>query len=275
MPHNLPHSVARGVRQPALAGRFYPADARRLRSQLAQWRDSAPPAHAARFVLAPHAGYPYSGLTAAHAVAALPESAPGRVWVLGPSHYHRFDGLARDTHDTWATPLGRNPLDHAAAHAAVDLWHDAGHAPHAGEHALEVELPFIQHRYGEIPIVPLLFGGAASPMHVAFGRALARVLGPNDVVVASSDLSHFYDEPSANTLDRHTLDTIVHETPQVLAERNATGACALCGSAAVVATMAAAEALGLDTRQLLNYRTSAQATGDTTRVVGYGAAALG
>src|SRR5262245_11711154 len=154
------------VRPAAVAGAFYAADPDRLRQNVAGLMAAVPERArpSPQALIAPHAGYVYSGPTAAHAFAALRDSAsaPRRVVVIGPAHYVAVRGIAVPTASTFATPLGRVPVDRETLARVTDLpWVAAADAPHAPEHALEVELPFLQTVLGSFSLVPLLVGDAA------------------------------------------------------------------------------------------------------------------
>jgi hypothetical protein len=228
-----------------------------------------------RVLVAPHAGYPFSGHTAATAFATLRGAAPEHVVILGRSHHFHFEGAAIWSKGAFETPLGAMPIDSAIA-SELSAWAggvDVGQV-HAPEHALEVELPFLQVVVGDVPIVPVLFGSGPDETHVRFGEHLASILGPEDVVVVSTDLSHFLHEKEANVLDQCSLDTLLNGDPQAFMDAVETGHCSMCGATAVVAGMACAHALHAENWRLLDYRTSAWATGDPSSVVGYGAVSM-
>src|SRR5262245_18549502 len=171
-------AVARNdkVRAAAVAGAFYPGRPERLRSQVDELMAAVPEYHgpAPKAVIAPHAGYIYSGPVAAHAFATLRDGAPdiARVVVIGPAHYVAVDGIAIPRADTFETPLGRVPVDREALAMVGRLpGVIVADAPHAPEHALEVELPFLQTVLGPFSLVPLLVGDATPD-------AVAQVLEP-------------------------------------------------------------------------------------------------
>lgn len=264
------------IRPPAVAGRFYPADKRRLSDTVAELLAGTDPAlPSVRVIVAPHAGYPFSGITAAAAFAQLRGQSPRRVVLMGPSHHFAFEGAAIWPEGAFETPLGTMPVD-ARFVAALNTANDALDVAeiHRPEHALEVELPFLQTVLGEVPIVPILFGARASAWHAQFGERLASLLEDGDIVVPSTDLSHFLSEAEANVIDEHSLHVVLEGKPDKLIDGVQDGTCSLCGASAVVAGMACANALNLKKRELLDYRTSAWASGDTSRVVGYGAISM-
>ncbi len=266
------------IRKPAVAGRFYPEDPPTLKRTVNRHLDAAPVESAPSSVvasIAPHAGYPYSGLTAAHAYKRLRGKEPKRVVLLGCSHQYSFDGISVFNSGGFETPLGVVPVDDVLAAYLTDCFGNTRPEAHYGEHALEVELPFLQLTLaGDFNVIPILFGGPPGETCRNVGMELAKCLDPEDLVLASTDLSHFLCEEEANKLDRHSLECVLSRDEEALADEASRGRCSLCGAAAVVAAMAYANVLGADKWQLLDYRTSAWASGETERVVGYGAVSM-
>jgi MEMO1 family protein len=266
-----PASTARRVRRPAVAGTFYPADPAVLGAEVDALLTDAQESSAAgppKALVAPHAGYRYSGPIAASAYATLRGGSEHvtRVILLGPAHYVAVRGLAAASSDAFATPLGEVPLDRdartiACAMAGVDV-NDAAHAP---EHSLEVQLPFLQRVLGDFSIVPFVIG-RASP------DAIADVLdelwgGPETLIVVSSDLSHYHDHATATARDRQTADAIVAGRGDDLTTE------AACGAYPVRGLLTAARQRGL-APALLDLRNSGDTTGPKDRVVGYGSFVL-
>jgi hypothetical protein len=257
------------VREPAVAGSFYPADARKLRGQVERLlADASPAGIDPGALIAPHAGYAYSGPIAASAFKAVAgrHGSIRRVVLVGPSHFVPFAGLALPEATAFATPLGEVPLDldgvtAASRHAVVGRSAEA----HRREHCLEVELPFLQAVLGEFGIVPLVTG-QATPEEVA---ALIEALweGPETLVVVSSDLSHYHDYETARRLDQATARTIVGGRPEEL------GPASACGRLAVQGLLLAAGRRGLAVT-LLDLRNSGDTAGPRHEVVGYGAFAF-
>ena len=183
------------VRPPAVAGSFYPADAAELRAEVRRFLAAGPTsAQAPVAVIAPHAGYVFSGATAGKAFAALRGTKASRVILMGPSHRVGFGGgaLPASGIKAFATPLGELPID---AQAVEKLRGKAGFAgparAHDGEHCLEVELPFVQETLGTVPIVPILVGAQTDrQLAGAMARDLAELVGPGTVIVVSSDFTH-------------------------------------------------------------------------------------
>ena len=261
-----------GVRPPAVAGMFYPGDARELADEVAAHLDRTEEAPQApgfpKAVIVPHAGYMYSGPVAASAYDLL-RPARGivrRVVVLGPCHRVPVRGLALPAATAFATPLGRIPLDEEALAAIRDLPQVLeSAATHAEEHALEVQLPFLQRVLGDFSLVPLVVGDAA-PEEVA--EVLDRLWGGAEtLIVISSDLSHYHPYASAREIDQATVSAILDFDAGISHEQ-------ACGATPVSGLLIAAKRKNLVTR-LLDCRNSGDTAGDRHRVVGYASFALG
>jgi len=253
-------------RQPAAAGTFYPADPEVLAAGVDALLDSAPvpvgdPPAA---LVVPHAGHSCSGPVAATAFRQLRSART--VLVLGPGHFRDPGGLAVPECAAWRTPLGEVPIDVAACGHLVDggLAHRSDHA-HAGEHSIEVQLPFLQRALGlDWTLVPVVAGDVSAALVADCIDALA---GDGAVVVVSSDLSHYHDEATARRLDERTAQAIVDREVALIGQRDACGA--------VVVRGLLVWALRHDREvSLLDLATSADTCGDRDRVVGYGAFAV-
>jgi MEMO1 family protein len=256
------------IRPPAVAGTFYPADAGRLQATVEGYLGAANDARAAGMpnaVIAPHAGYVYSGPVAGHAFASLGEDAPQirRVVVIGPAHYVPFRGIAVPSATAFRTPLGDVPLDRDAIEAIRDLPEvDLADAPHQPEHALEVELPFLQAVLGDFALVPLLVGDAM-PEEVA--EVLDRLWGgPETLLVISSDLSHYEPYERAREHDAATAVAIERLDAASLGPRDA------CGWLPVGGLLGAAGRRAMRVARL-DLRNSGDTAGAKDQVVGYGA----
>jgi MEMO1 family protein len=254
------------VRPPAVAGLFYSADPGRLRRELeGLLAGSAACSDRPKALIAPHAGYVYSGAVAGKAFALLRDAARDitRAVVIGPAHYVALRGIAIPTADAFETPLGAVPVDRGALTELADLpFVRADDAPHAPEHALEVELPFLQTLLGDFQLVPLVVGDAR-PIEVA--AVLERVWGGAEtLVVISSDLSHYHAYDTARRLDGETAALIERGAWQELGSDNA------CGFLPVAGLLIEAGKRGLAARRIA-LRNSGDTAGDHARVVGYGA----
>jgi len=258
------------VRRPAVAGSFYPAD----RSTLATAVDRYVAAGRERLgdhvaapkaLIVPHAGYVYSGPIAGTAYAACGAGIE-RVVLLGPAHRTYVDGLAASSADAFATPLGDVALDGGArAHALRRPQVGIGDAAHAGEHSLEVQLPFLQRILSHFTVLPLAVGDAS---HGAVAEVLDDLWGGEEtLVLISSDLSHYYDYDTACRLDAATARAIETLSPEALGPDSA------CGRIPVGGLLLAAQRHGLRA-QLLDLRNSGDTAGSRDEVVGYGAFAF-
>jgi AmmeMemoRadiSam system protein B len=249
-----------------VAGQFYPRLPDRLRADVEAFLARARMAETVpKALIAPHAGYVYSGNVAGAAFGTLRNHARavGRVVLIGPAHYVRFRGLALPNADIFETPLGPVPIVRDAASAFDDLAFvvRAG-APHAPEHALEVELPFLQMLLPAFELVPILVG-ETHPEQVA--AALERVWGgPETLIVVSSDLSHFHTYEAAQRFDAATAVTIERGDWAGLGPNDA------CGYLAIAGLLIAAKNRGLKARRL-RLCSSGDTAGSRDRVVGYGA----
>ena len=256
----------RGVRPPAVAGSFYPRDAEVLGDTVASLLAKATGAENGhiRAVIAPHAGYIYSGAVAAEAFVALEALTDKvrRLVVIGPSHFVAFRGIAVPRTDAFRTPLGDMPLDGEAIARILELPQVVTNdEPHAGEHALEVELPFLQTLFGAVPLVPLVVGTEDAQ---AVAQVLEALWDEETLVIVSSDLSHYHDYETARARDAKTADAIER------LDEGAIGYDDACGSLAVRGLLIAARRRGF-TVERLDLRNSGDTAGDHARVVGYGA----
>jgi hypothetical protein len=263
------------VRPPAVAGRFYPADPAELRQSVQTFlsqaqhpgstaNDVRPP----KAVIAPHAGYVFSGPIAGSAFAPFQADKylVTRIILIGPAHFVRVRGLAAPAWDAFTTPLGTIPVAGRLLSALKSLPQvTISNQPHAAEHSLEVELPFLQVVLEQFSILPLVAGDATA-------NEIADVLenvwgGPETRIVISSDLSHFFDYPTARQLDSETARAILALDPDALGEESA------CGRVPIRGLLTAARRFGLKA-SLLDLRNSGDTAGARQEVVGYGAFAF-
>ena len=258
------------VRAAAVAGTFYPGRRSTLLSAVREHLERvplrAPAGRITKAVIAPHAGYIYSGPVAGHGF--RPLQAEGeriqRVVLIGPPHRLPVGGLALPAASGFETPLGIVPVDEDLVGTIRDMPQvSVNAAAHAPEHSLEVELPFLQESLGKFSILPLLVGTDV-PEKVA--QVLDRVWGgPETRIVISSDLSHYLGYQSARDIDRQTVDRIL--ALEAVSHRRA------CGADAVNGFLLAARRHGLEP-ELLDLRNSGDTAGDRSRVVGYAAVAF-
>jgi AmmeMemoRadiSam system protein B len=252
-----------------VAGLFYPADPQQLHHDIAEYLNAVAPEPEAgevpKAIIAPHAGYIYSGPVAASAYARLRPARERihRVILLGPSHRVPLLGLATSSADEFTTPLGTISLDREAINSLADLPQvrllDEAHAM---EHSLEVHLPFLQEVLDDFQLVPLVVGDAR-PAEVA--EVLERLWGgPETLIVISSDLSHYHDYDTARRLDSATSEAIVALQENAIHSENA------CGCVPVSGLLHLAREKGLH-GEVVDLRNSGDTAGAKDRVVGYGA----
>jgi len=273
------------VRQAAVAGAFYPADPKELAAMIDGFVARANiPEHKGEVValVAPHAGYPFSGGVAGHSYAMIKGRPTHRVVVIAPSHFEAFSFTSVYDGDAYVTPLGKVPVDKEFARKLASLNPEIqlsshGHVPTAEgpEHALEDQLPFLQRVLGDFQLVPIVMGAQSYPASRALGVALAELVrGTDTLIVASSDLSHYHPYDEAVTIDGKTLNAIGEWDYLTLSDNFATRTWEACGGAPIVAAMIAAERLGATRAQVIKYANSGDVTGDHSRVVGYSAVAM-
>ena len=258
------------VRQPAVAGLFYPDEPEALQRVVAGFlsevhsQGESPP----KAIIVPHAGYIYSGPVAASVYSRLVSGRDSirRVVLLGPSHRVPFSGLAVTGASSYRTPLGDIPIDQPSCRRVLELPQVIRlDAAHANEHSLEVQLPFLQLLLDHFELVPLVVGDVGA-------EEVAEVLeqlwgGPETLIVISSDLSHYHDYATAQRMDRATSESIVTLHPESLGYEDA------CGRIPVSGLLLLARQRGLQ-GELVDLRNSGDTAGDKQRVVGYGAYAF-
>lgn len=266
--------MAKDVRRSTIAGSWYPGSPEGLGETVDRFL-----AHAGSGqikgelvgLIAPHAGYQYSGQVAAYAYVELQDREYERVVLLAPSHRVYMGDFAVTSYAHYETPLGLVPVDGdlvARLEAQVPLKKTDENL----EHALEIQLPFLQRTLGEFSLLPILMGGQSWKSCQELSEGLAQVLpSQNALLVASTDLSHFYDYRTAVELDKKVLARIEAFDPQGLSQDLEARRCEACGGGPVLATMLAARALGATKAKVLEYKNSGDVTGDKNRVVGYAA----
>jgi AmmeMemoRadiSam system protein B/AmmeMemoRadiSam system protein A len=276
------------VRKPAVAGTFYPGKPSELREMVDGFLEKAAPARIdgeILSVIAPHAGYVYSGPVAAYAYAAIKGRSYDLVIIIGPSHRTPVTAAAVQVSGSFETPLGSVPIDEKIAKAIVgsseEFIDDPG--PHALEHSLEVQLPFLQRVLQDFKIVPIVTRDLSPATCEEMGRVLADcVKGRKVLLIGSTDLSHYPPYEDANKVDNETIESwktmnlgkIYANEDEILQRHVRNLSCTMCGTSAVLITMAASKSLGADAITILKYMNSAAVSGDKTGVVGYAAAAM-
>jgi len=263
-------------REPAVAGRFYPADSLLLAEEVASLlaerpdgRATAGPPRPAIGVLAPHAGYMYSGQVAGATYARV--DVPDRVVILCPNHTGFGKRVAAWPDGAWATPLGRIQVNEAMTR---DLLQTGLASPdreaHRYEHSLEVQLPFLQLRNPEVTIAAVCLGPLSFDRCEELGLQIARVARRHQaLVVASSDMSHYLPAATARAKDQLALDRVLALDPRGLHEVVSRERISMCGFVPATVMLVAAVEMGAREAELVRYATSGDVTGDDRSVVGY------
>jgi AmmeMemoRadiSam system protein B len=262
-------------RYPAVAGRFYPADADSLRDEAGSYlSQSSSTDHAIRAIgcIAPHAGYMYSGHVAGAVFARI--EIPRRCIVLCPNHTGMGSALAIIDDGEWETPLGNVPIDTVLAASLKQRFPALQHDPaaHRAEHSAEVELPFLQLRQPDLTFVPIALGTARLDILDGLGEAIADVVAGETepiLIIASSDMNHYESDTITRVKDHQAIERILSLDPRGLHEVVMQQNISMCGLGPAVAMLTAARRLGAKSSELVKYATSADVSGDRERVVGY------
>jgi hypothetical protein len=271
--------IKEDVRPSPIAGQWYPGNPQVLASSIDQMIAAASPVEAEGHIIGlvvPHAGHQYSGHIAAQAFRLIQGKPYQRVIVIAPMHHLYHDPVLTSEHTAYQTPLGKIPVDQAFLHDLNNLV-PLSAVRNDPEHSLEIELPFLQRVLaGSFSLVPLMLRSQTIETADRLGRALAQLIGEDreTLLVASSDLSHFYPDHTARQLDEIMLGKVLAFDPAGVIRVEDEGRAFACGRAAIATLLIASRELGADTVSLAGYATSADATGDRRRVVGYGAAVV-
>jgi len=284
------NDMPKTIRQPAVAGQFYPDESGAITDQIQRYLKQVPEQKVEgeiKAIMVPHAGYDFSGPVAAYAFKQLVGKKINTAVIISNSHKAYFDGAAIDDSDAWQTPLGTVAVDKELADKLVkadsSIKYDS--AAHASDHPLEVQLPFLQTVLaGDFKIVPVMFGNKYDDTYKKLAQALKDNLGENDIVVISTDMSHYPKYEDANKIDRKTLEKIKTSQAVELADYikavessgYANEQTALCGIDAVKTVLELKQLFGWDKIEILKYANSGDVPGigDKNRVVGYGAIAI-
>ncbi len=272
------------VRPSPIAGQWYPGNPEQLSRSVDRYiHDATLPKLDGEVIaiITPHAGHMYSGPVAGYAFAAVKDMNPELVAVVSPMHYPYNEPLLTTAHQAYQTPLGIIPVDSEAVevlnHQLEDeLGYGLSYVRRDREHSLEIELPFLQRSIAPgFKLLPLMVREQSHKVTRILGRCLAMTLrGRNALLVASTDLSHFYPQEIANQLDAEMLKAIESFDPDLVIQTEEEGRGFACGRGALAAVLWAARNLGADHITILHHATSGDVTGDTGQVVGYGAAVI-
>lgn len=262
------------IRQPAVSGRFYPSNPRELTRELDAFitQEPVPRRVQARGCIVPHAGYMYSGHVAGAVYARM--ELPTRFVILCPRHYPQGQPLAILSEGAWHTPLGDVQVDGELARElmrACPLLREDEVAHHA-EHALEVQLPFLQRLVGEFRFVPIALGTDRFQSLEQLGQALAQVLAAHSepvLIVASSDMNHYESDAITRRKDHRAIAKILALDPRGLYDTVRNESISMCGFGPAVVMLTAAKQRGATRAELVKYATSGDISGDRDAVVGY------
>jgi len=261
------------VRRPAVAGRFYPAEPDKLAQSVSEYLEPTQQRAKAAGLIVPHAGYMYSGHVAGAVYARI--DLPQRNIILCPNHTGFGTPLSIMKHGAWETPLGDMQIDEELAEALVtaDPHLEDDVSAHRFEHAIEVQLPFLQHLAGTAArLVPVTIGTSNLNRLEELGRALAKVLLEVDrstLIIASSDMNHYESDAVTRVKDKKAIDRILAMDPPGLHEIVRQENISMCGYGPAVAMLTAAKLLGATRAELVKYATSGDVSLDFDHVVGY------
>jgi MEMO1 family protein len=268
------------IRSPAVAGMFYEDSPLVLKKNIEGYlKDAGVPEikgviHA---IISPHAGYVYSGFTAAHAYKILKGQKYDCVIAVGPSHREYFEGISIYPGDAYLTPLGEVKINKAVRTDLLKSSHRIllREEGHRSEHSIEVQLPFLQSVLGEFSFVPVIMGDQRAQFCIELADALEKASAKRRILlVASSDLSHFHPSEEAVKLDERVVSEVQNFDPEKFIEKLEEETFEACGGGPIAAVMQTARKLGANKVEILHYCNSGDITGDKQSVVGYLSAAF-
>ena len=259
------------IRKPHVAGSFYPSDSKKLREFCQFHLKSSSKEIPARAVILPHAGYVYSGATACRVLSQI--KIPETLLLIGPNHWGEGEDFAIYAYGEWETPLGRVPVASELAAALMDRCKELrmDEEAHAEEHSLEVEIPLLQARKTPFSMVPLIVGTSDFKKARRAAEGIGEVLKtrPEVLIVISNDMSHYEPEAVTREKDRYALDAILALDAEGLVRAVQKYRITMCGLMPVYMLLCMKDLVGIQKARLVQYTTSAEASGDTSRVVGY------
>ncbi len=260
------------IRKPYVAGYFYPGSAAELKATIAGLVDEKAPKEDAIGLLVPHAGYQYSGPVTGATISRV--KFKDTFIIIGPSHSGLGKPFSVMVEGTWQTPLGTVETDTELAEKIVSVsqYFEADEEAHQQEHAVEVQLPFLQYFQPDVRIVPIILYSAPAAAYEEMGRDIARVvkeLKRDVVIMASGDMSHYEPVAKAKDNDMAAVEAMLTLDIAELTRRYKSRRISMCAYPPVVCLMAAARELGVTGAELVKYQTSGDNTGDYNEVVGY------
>ena len=265
------------VRHPAVAGQFYPRNPDTLLSEVRSYISSEAPALAALGCVVPHAGYMYSGHVAGAVYARI--DVPAQCFLLCPNHTGIGTPLSIMTEGSWETPLGSVPIDSELAATLLNEFPSltADASAHRAEHAIEVQLPFLQARRSHFRFVPIAIGTRHFEALAGLGIAIGEVIAAQSeriLILASSDMNHYESDQITRIKDHKAIERILNFDPRGLYDVVMNEDISMCGYGPTVAMLTAAKHLGATRAELIRYATSGDISGDRKMVVGYAGIAV-
>jgi len=265
------------LRKAAVAGRFYPAHAASLRSEIAGYLGSPGPTRKALGVVVPHAGYMYSGHVAGAVYASV--TLPRHTIILCPNHTGRGDALSIMSSGEWEIPLGKVEIDSGLALELMHRCHllTENADAHRFEHSLEVQLPFLFYLRSDIQFVPITIGTGGYPLLERLGRAVAETLkdfGEEVLIIASSDMNHYESDQITRAKDKKAIDKVLALDPKGLYEVIKSEAVSMCGYGPAIVMLFGTQYAAKREAELIKYATSGDVSGDWAQVVGYAGMAV-
>lgn len=265
--------------RPPVQQPWYPKDPAVLRANIQQYLNNAEikiPANSKIYgIIVPHAGHVYSGQVAASAFKCIENLAPELVVVISPSHFVGGADLIVSSHDAYCTPFGNINIDTGLLNSIIKRLkdeYDISTLKFANdpEHSIEVELPFLQHIYCEFKLIPVMIRNQSDHVCRALGHVISEMPGgKNSILIASSDLSHYFNQRTANRMDNEIIKRIEAFDPEAVLDADENGVGQACGVGAIASVLWAAKEQGAKTAKVMSYATSGDVTGDYDGVVGY------
>jgi AmmeMemoRadiSam system protein B/AmmeMemoRadiSam system protein A len=260
------------IRNPYVAGYFYPGSASELRATIAKYVDKESPKEEVVGLLVPHAGYQYSGPVTGATISRV--KFKDTFIIIGPSHSGLGKPYSVMPEGTWKTPLGNVEVDSELARKiiAVSKYMREDYQAHQEEHAVEVQIPFLQYFKPDVRIVPIILAHAEADIYKEIGKDIARAikeLKRDAVILASGDMTHYETRASASAKDKKAVEAMLELNEDELTQRYQKLSISMCAYGPVVCLISAAKELGATGAELVKYQTSGDITGDHDAVVGY------
>jgi len=260
------------IRNPVVAGQFYPGEPDQLRTMVEEMVDQSAIKEDVIGIVSPHAGYIYSGPVTGATISRI--RFKDTFIIIGPNHTGAGETFSIMTEGTWKTPLGKVEIDSDLSKKLLSsskyLREDS--LAHQYEHSLEVQLPFLQYFKPDIKIIPIIFGQASGDIYKEIGREIASTINESDhgvIIIASSDMNHYESQETARRKDNWAIEAVLDLDEDELFKRVQEFNITMCGYAPTISLISAAKELGVKEAELVKYQTSGETTGDFSSVVGY------